>query len=128
MLGDGWQRLMYSSGDGDFLLFVISFSLFNISLIRSAAGGLNVGRSSFLHFFCSISSFLSVSSTPKCYTFILQMRPYNSLREKSFGQTDKLGQFRPEGRGNLSVWGPERFFSLLMPAKTITYGGVTLGS
>jgi len=61
-------------------------------------------------------------------TFILQMRPYNSLREKSFGQTDKLGPFRPEGRGNLSVWGPERFCSLLMPAKTITYGGVTLGS
>jgi len=32
-------------------------------------------------------------------------------REKSFGQTGKLGPFRPEGRGNLPVWGPGLFFS-----------------
>ena len=40
-------------------------------------------------------------------------------REKSFGQTGKLGPFRPEGRGNLPVWGPELFLSLLMLVKTI---------
>jgi len=42
-------------------------------------------------------------------------------REKSFGQTGKLGPFRPEGWGNLSVWGPERIFSAVTHYRLCCY-------
>jgi len=46
-------------------------------------------------------------------------------REKSFGQRPKFGQVG----GNLSLWGPERFFLVAMNAKcTYSLSGRTLNN